>query len=476
MKVLFVAAEAYPFAKAGGLGDVAGSLPKALAVSKVEVHLIMPRHRAMNQWRVDLGPFNVPMGDRQEVAALKEGNLSEVVPVLMVDHPGYFSRDKIYSYKDDGRRFAFFCRAVLEACRHVDIRPDVIHCNDWHTALVPLFLKTFYAEDEIFAGTKVLFTIHNLHHQGLLRKEFLNFLRLPRKPAKAVLHKGKVNLMKGGILLSDAVSTVSRTYAREIQEPKHGCGLHRVLKRRSDSLWGVLNGIDHEVWNPSEDPFLARGYDPLDAEGKAVNKKALQRELGLPDSNRPLIGFVGRLVEQKGVDLLAEALPELASRRLQLAILGTGKETVEKLFRSWAGKDPTISINLRYDEGLAHRIYAGSDLFLMPSLFEPCGLGQLISMRYGTIPVARRTGGLADTVLDPAEDSEKATGLVFDEFSKSALLICVDRALKVYGDPAAWARLKQNASSRDYSWKQSAKEYLHLYERLSSLTGTHFPQ
>jgi starch synthase len=468
LRILFVSAEAYPFAKTGGLGDVAGSLPKALAELGHEVNLIMPRYRGMDRWRVDLGPFDVPMGRGKEVAALKEGNLTHRVPVLMVDHLGYFDREAIYGYRDDGQRFALFCRAVLEACRYIDFSPDVIHCNDWHTALIPAYLRSFYSQERHLAGSKVLFTIHNLKHQGAFPRDLLGYVGLPSKAMERhLIHRGKVNFMKAGISLSDAISTVSETYAKEIQTPEFGMGLHRVLRKRRNVLFGVLNGIDPEVWNPERDEFLHQTYEAAGQRGKEANKRALQKELHLPRSRNLLVGFIARLVEQKGVDLLVDALPDILDRGIQVVILGTGRRRFEETLEAWDGRNRDLSINLRYDEGLAHRIYAGADVFLMPSRFEPCGLGQMIAMRYGTIPVVRRTGGLADTVADYSQGLDVATGFTFDDYTPRALVQAMDRALEVYEDTAAWRRMRRNCAAQEFSWARSARRYEDIYQRLA---------
>lgn len=468
MRILFVAAEAYPFAKVGGLGDVAGSLPKALHAMGHEVNLIMPRYRGMDRWRVDLGPYTVPTGEGPEVAALKEGTLVPELPVLMVDQLDYFDREGVYGYEDDGRRFAFFCRAVLEACRHVGFAPDVIHCNDWHAALIPAYLRAFYGQDPLLGRARALFTIHNLQWQGVFPADLLDYLGFPADWATEdlLLHDGRLNFMKAGIAQADALSTVSETYAREIQTPEFGYGLHEVLRSRAHDLHGVVNGLDLETWDPRTDPHLPRGFDPRSAKEKEARKRELRRELGLPAARVPLAGFVGRLFDQKGVDLLLEALPALLGREVQLAILGSGDRAYEEALRAAAEGHGNLAAVLRYDEGLAHRIYAGCDLFLMPSRFEPCGLGQLISMRYGTLPVVRRTGGLADTVRDASDDPDGGTGFVFAEYRAGALLEAVDRALWAYADRRAWDRLRRNATAQDFSWDRSARRYEALYQGL----------
>lgn len=469
MRILFVASEAYPFAKVGGLGDVAGSLPQALAQLGHEVNLIMPRYPAMDRWRVDLGPFDVPMGNGKEIAALKEGNLTPQVPVLMVDHPRYFARERVYGYEDDGTRYSFFSRAVLEACRHINFSPDVIHCNDWHTGLIPAYLRALYGAVDLFSRTKTLFTIHNLMYQGVFPRDFLESTGLPKDMAseRVLLHDGSVNFMKAGITLADAVNAVSETYAKEIQTPEYGYGLHGVLRQNRHKLHGVLNGLDLGVWDPTSDPLIPVRYQPTDLKGKGANKRALKRELGLPRNKGLLLGFVGRLTVQKGVDILIDALPQMLSRKLQLVILGTGEESLEDSLKAWDGKRRRISVNLGYDEALAHRIYAGVDAFLMPSRFEPCGLGQQISMTYGTVPIVRRTGGLADTVQNYSVGAENGTGFTFDEYTGDALLGAVDRALEVYGQRDRWRTLVKNCSKQDFSWGRSAHAYADLYEKLS---------
>lgn len=477
MRVLFAAIEAYPFAKVGGLGDVAGSLPEALAELGHEVNLIMPRYPSMDKWRVDLGPFDVPMGNGKEVAALKEGNLTHQVPVLMVDHPGYFARERVYGYDDDGSRYSFFSRAVLEACRHVNFSPDVIHCNDWHTGLIPAYLRSLYGGADPFSRTKTLFTIHNLMYQGVFPRELLDYTGLPEEMAseRVLLHEGSINFMKAGITLADAVNAVSDTYSREIQTPEYGYELHEVLRQNRHKLHGVLNGLDLRIWDPRSDPLILRPYEPTDWKGKGANKKALQRELGLPKEKGLLLGFIGRLTVQKGVDILIDALPQMLSRKLQLVVLGTGEESYEEDLKAWDGRHKRISVNLGYDEAFAHRIYAGVDAFLMPSRFEPCGLGQQISMTYGTVPVVRRTGGLADTVQDYSDGAEDGTGFTFDEYTGDALLGAVDRALGVYAQKDRWRRLVENCAKQDFSWDRSARAYANLYEKLNLTPSQPYP-
>ncbi len=470
LRVLFAAAEVFPFAKTGGLGDVAGSLPKALKGVGHEVVVIMPCYRGLDRWGADLGRLKVPMGTGTEVVALRQANLTPQIPVLLIEHRGYFDSEQIYGYEDDGRRFALFSRAVLEASEYRNLRPHIIHCNDWHTALVPAYLQAYYADVETLRDAKVLYTIHNLRHQGSFPKGLLGYLGLPRGSVveRHLLHQGKVNMMKAGIALSDGVSTVSETYAREIQTAEYGCGLQQILRRRSDRLFGILNGIDEKVWDPENDPLIAVRFRPPNTRAKEGNKRALREELSMEPSRAPIIGFIARLVEQKGIDLVEKALPELMSRRMQMVILGTGKEEFEKALGSWRGRNPALSINLRYDETLAHRIYAGADMFLVPSRFEPCGLGQMISMRYGTVPIVRRTGGLADTVNDYAQGLETATGFTFDKYNSNSMVEAVDRALAAYQEKQEWSRIVENCSRQDFSWNRSSQAYSEVYDALTS--------
>ncbi len=473
MRILFVASEVYPFAKTGGLADVAGSLPKALQQLGHEVNVVMPRYGFIRNPRMDMGSFTVPMGDGEsEVAELKEDSLDKArkVPVLMVDHHRYFAnRDKLYMYDDDGRRFAFFCRAVVETARFLNLRPDVIHCNDWHTGLVPVYLKTVYGKDPKLAGTRTLFTIHNQQYQGIFDREVFDYTGLPEETftMEGLEFFGNLNFLKAGIVYADHVNTVSKTYAKEIQTPEFGHGLDGLLRRLSHKVSGVVNGIDVEEWDPVHDPRIPHPYAPGDLRGKGLDKRELQREAGLKPTERvPLLGFISRLVDQKGLDILMPALPRILEEA-QVVILGTGDPKYHEGLTALAHRARGFGLYLKYDEDLAHRIYAGSDMFLMPSKFEPCGLGQLISMRYGTVPVVRRTGGLADTVMDYDEQPDVGTGFVFDEYTSAALSGAVRRAVRAFHDDRRWAKVVHNAFGQDFSWRASAEKYSQLYGRLA---------
>ncbi len=475
LRILFASSEVYPFAKTGGLADVAGSLPKALAEQGHEVNVIMPRYGRIRNPRMDLGSFSVPMGDGKETAELKEDSLDRArrVPVLMVDHAQYFApRENLYMYDDDGKRFAFFCRAILETIKFLDLKPDVIHCNDWHTGLVPAYLKTVYAEDPYLNGVKTLFTIHNQQYQGSFGKEILDYAGLPPETftLEGLEFFGNVNFLKAGIVYSDHVNTVSETYAKEIQTPEVGHGLDGLLRRLSSKVSGVVNGIDYDEWNPQADPRIPHHYGPGDPKGKWQDKKELLKEAGLKATDKvPLIGFISRLVDQKGLDIVMPVLPKIL-QEAQVVILGTGDPKYHEGLQALSKKASGLGLYLKYDEDLAHRIYAGGDFFLMPSRFEPCGLGQMISMRYGTIPIVRKTGGLADTVIDFDREPVTGTGFVFEEYTPEALWDATQRTIRTFHDDRQWSKVVQNAFGKDFSWEASARKYSDLFIRLKGLS------
>lgn len=478
MKIVIAASEAVPFAKTGGLADVIGALPVALAALGHDVRVMMPRYRSIDAERYGLvpvgRPFDVPISDRREPAQLFEGRLGNKVPIYFIEQKKYFDRQELYQtaagdYPDNAERFVYFSRAVLEACRNLKLRPEIIHCNDWQTGLIPVYLKTLYARDAEFEGTASLFTIHNLAYQGLFWHLDLHLTGLGWEifTPEGIEFYGKLNFLKGGLVYADVLNTVSATYAQEIQSPAYGCGLEGVLQRRRADLFGIVNGIDIETWNPAADPALPAPYDAADRKGKAICKKFLQRELGLPvRSTIPLIGMVSRLADQKGIDFLAEALDSLTSLDLQFALLGSGKPEFEELFsKTSARKRKRMAVVVGFDDALARRLYAGSDFFLIPSRYEPCGLAQMIAYRYGTVPIVRRTGGLADTVVDVDAPGDGGTGIVFDAADPAALLKAVRRGLSVYHDTRAWRSLVSRGMAQDYSWTSSAKRYVELYGR-----------
>jgi len=456
MKVLFCSSEVAPFAKTGGLADVSGSLPAALEAIGLDVRIVMPKYRCVKS-----------DSDRAKIA--------DNITVHFVDSLKFFDRDGLYGnadgdHADNLERFSYFCRAILELAKKDGFKPDIIHCNDWQTALVCVYLKALYKDDPFFSNTKTVFSIHNLAYQGIFEKTHYEAIGLGWEffTIDGFEFYDKVNLMKAGIIYSDIIATVSPTYSREVQTPEFGCGLEGVLKNRSNCLFGILNGIDHAKWDPSADRDLIKNYTAKTITDKAVNKTALQKETGLKeDKDVPLLGIVGRLAEQKGIDILSDAIDELFKSDVQLILLGTGDLAYHDLLEEKQKEYPKkLSVNIKFDAALAKRIYAGSDFFLMPSKYEPCGLGQLISFRYGTIPIARKTGGLTDTILEYDPDTEEGNGFLFKEYSAKAFNEAIKAALAAYKDKDKWHRLIGRCMGYDFSWNRSAQEYKNLYEGL----------
>ncbi|GFE57453.1 glycogen synthase GlgA [Geobacter sp. AOG1] len=476
MKILFVASEVAPFAKTGGLADVTGSLPVALKRLGHDVRIILPLYKTVGE-----GPFpihkgrksvEIPLGETLRKGFLRQSTSADI-PVYLLENRFFFHRDHLYGtpagdYPDNHQRFAFFCRGVLDLLKRMDFRPDILHCHDWQTALVPVLLRYAHREDPFFMSTATLFTIHNLAYQGLFPKTSLGEMGFDWSyfTIDRLEYYDQVNLMKGGILTADLVTTVSPSYCNEILSVEQGCGLEGVLAQRRDDLYGVLNGLDPEEWDPATDRHIFKTYTPAAPAGKAVNKRGLQKRLGLevaPDI--PLVGMVTRLASQKGIDLLTAILPRLeGDENVQLVLLGAGDEAYHQLFEDFNARGVgNISLNIGYDSVCARQIYAGSDIFLMPSHYEPCGLGQLIALRYGAVPVVRKTGGLADTVFDGRDGSREPNGFTFDDFTADALWEALQRALQSYRQRDAWKKLVRRGMSRDYSWQQSAGEYERLY-------------
>ncbi len=481
MKILFLAAEVSPFVKVGGLADVAGSLPLALAALGHDVRVAMPRYYAVSTERYNLQQIipniDVPLGAGTTGVSIMEGRLPAPaggphVPVYFVQNQHHFERSRIYGHDDDGDRFIVFCRAALMMLARLPWRPDIIHANDWHTGLVSNYLKTIYAHDTFLAGVKTAFTIHNLAYQGFFNQGWLRQAGLEQWGIVFGDKYDMVNVMGRAIAYSDAVSTVSPTYATEILTSEYGENLDWLLNYRWGHLWGILNGIDYTIFNPKTDPHIVSHYDVTSIEKKAPNKRDLQERLNLKtDAQVPVIGMVTRLADQKGLDLVAGAAQGLLERDLQLVVLGTGEyyyhELLSDLARRYPGK---VSVVLAFDLEMAQKIYAGSDLFLMPSRFEPGGLGQLIAMRYGTVPVVRHTGGLADTVQEYNPSTKTGNGFTFGPYETAHLLGTVDRALATYHQPAQWQNLVKVNMERDYSWEVSARQYLNFYREELGLT------
>jgi starch synthase len=476
MKILFVASEVAPFAKTGGLADVTGSLPKELKRMGHDVRIILPYYRTVADGGFavsDCGQRVRVLLDGQEEAGLLSRTRLDDIPVYLLGHDDYFQRKYLYGtptgdYPDNPRRFAFFSRAVLALLKEWDFRPDVLHCHDWQTALIPLMLKHELSGDPFYQGIAVLYTIHNLAYQGLFPPESLAEMGLDRSffTIGRLEFYGQVNLMKGAIQTADLVNTVSETYCREIRTDEQGCGLEGVLLNRGADLSGILNGIDYAEWDPAADRDIFACYDAASPSRKVDNKAGLQKQLGLEcRSDIPLCGMVSRLSAQKGFDLVAELIPVLAAIRMQLVVLGDGEEKFVTLLSTAAGsRKENISFHFGFDASLARRIYAGSDMFLMPSHYEPCGLGQLIALRYGAVPVVRKTGGLADTVIDP-RDSADATGFTFDEYGVPQLESALLRAIAAWQDKETWDGIMRRGMLSDFSWHASARRYEELYRR-----------
>jgi starch synthase len=460
MKVLFCVSEMAPFVKTGGLADVAGALPLALGKLDVEVRVMMPKYKT-----VTTSPGHQVTSLKKDIEAAKIG---KNVLVYLINNDKYFDRDGLYGdalgdYPDNLERFSFYCRRTIEALKEINFKPDVIHCHDWQSALIPVYLKHKYRKDDFYAVIKTIFTIHNLAYQGLFAEEEYPKLELDWSlfGIEGLEFYGKINILKGGLLSSDLLNTVSPTYACEIQTREFGCGLDGVLKKRKNDLFGILNGLDYDYWNPHYDGYIYRRYSAKDIEGKYFNKHMLQKECGMQVADDvPLCGIVSRLASQKGLDLIAKGIEELV-RYAQIIVLGVGDMKYQNLLRDMARKFPNrVSAFIRFDEALAHKIYAGADIFLMPSHYEPCGLGQMVALRYGTIPLVFKTGGLADTV---GSDN----GFMFDRYTKEAFIETFRRAISTYKNKSSWQKLVKNAFTYNFSWEKSAKEYIRLYEKLT---------
>ena len=458
-KVLMVAPEARPFAMTGGLADVAGSLPAALQALGNEVNVLLPAYRSVPLAQARRMYDDLPIW---LAGTLYETSIYQIGAYYFLDCPELYDREGLYGnargdYPDNHIRFAVLCRAALEVARRI-FRPQVIHCHDWHGALVPTFLRTIFAGDPTFAGIKTLLTIHNLGYQGLFPREALTEIGLDDSlfHPGALEFFGHVNLLKGGLLYSDALNTVSKRYAQEIQTPEYGFGLDGILRERSSVLAGILNGADYTTWNPETDPYIPAHFSREDLSGKRICKETLADEFGL-SRIRPLIGVISRLVDQKGTDLITKIGESLAKKDLSFVLLGSGERKYEQAFLNLAVAHPTkVAVRIGYDDRLSHQIEAAADMFVMPSRYEPCGLNQIYSLRYGTIPIVRATGGLDDTI-------DEDTGFKFEDYGGEALLSAIQAALAEYRKPEQWTVRMLRAMSRDFSWNASAQEYSKLY-------------
>ncbi|MBI5789269.1 MAG: glycogen synthase GlgA [Candidatus Schekmanbacteria bacterium] len=477
MKILFVCSEVAPFAKTGGMADVAGALPLAIRRKGHDVSVFLPYYQIVTKGgyapKMILPKVSIPVAGNIESSSVHLLE-SDGVKFYFLEQNRYYNREFLYGppagdYPDNAERFIYFNRAVLEAVKQLAFRPDIIHCNDWQTALIPVYLKSLYKNDPFFHCAASLLTIHNVAYQGDFWHWDLHLTGLGWEyfVPKWIEFYGRINLLKSGILHADLVNTVSERYAQEIQTSDYSHGLERVLQARKDSLSGIVNGIDYNLFNPAHDKFIPQKYDTDSVEKKITNKTALQNQFKLANiPDKPVIGMVSRLAQQKGIDLVVSAAEDLLKLGVQLVILGTGDENYHnKLFKLAKAHPHQIGLNLSHDEKMASLIYAGSDFFLMPSRYEPCGLGQMIAMRYGTIPIVRYTGGLADTVTEFDPTAKRGTGFGFEDYKAAELVKTVKRALAVYGQLQLWHALLRNAMNADFSWNNSAAKYEKLYQQ-----------
>ncbi|AQS58882.1 glycogen synthase GlgA [Desulforamulus ferrireducens] len=474
MSILFVAAEGVPFIKSGGLADVIGSLPRELRKLGIDVRVMLPKYRDIPEHFKEAMEhccnLTVPLSWRQLYGGVQRLDY-EGVPFYFIDNEYYFKRSGIYCFDDEAERFAFFCRAALEALPHLDFRPRIIHCHDWHTGMISVFLQAFYRQHPFYQDIRTVFTIHNLEYQGLFPRDILgDVLGLPDHyfTLDGLEFYGQVSFIKGGLNFSDLLTTVSESYAQEIQHPYFGARLDGLLRHKKNVLFGILNGIDTDIYNPAADPLIHTKYNWQTPELKGQNKKQLQASLSLPvREDVPLIGLVSRLVSQKGMDLIAHIWQDIMQMDVQMVVLGTGEPRYEELFRYAARQYPTkMSANIFFGDQLAHNIYAASDLFLMPSLYEPCGLGQLIALRYGALPLVRETGGLKDTVTPYNQYTGEGNGFSFTNYNAHDLLHTLRMALSLYPQRQIWSKLVVKAMQADFSWYKSAQKYQNLYKRL----------
>jgi starch synthase len=478
MRILLASGEVYPYSKTGGLADSVGALAKALARAGHQVGIVTPLHRGVRarfpQMKRQDWQFHLPMGTKRVDAELLTIEPAERTTVYFINRPEYFDRAGLYSengsdYWDNGERFIFFSKCVAHLARFLPWKPEVLHLHDWHTAMVPLFVAHQSRHEGWVHSPRICVTIHNLAYQGIFPRSVFGLTNLPPSqfsPDAAEFY-GQLNCLKAGIVCANVITTVSPRYAREITTPEFGAGLDGLLRKRQAALVGILNGVDYDEWKTVNNPFLPESYSFDDLSGKAACKTALQAEVGLPvDAAIPLFGVVTRIADQKGIDISLGALEEMLNARMQFVLLGTGappyEQSLQKLATRFPGK---AAVRIGYDQGLAHRIEAGCDFYLMPSRFEPCGLNQLYSLRYGAIPIVRRTGGLDDTVVDAVEDERTANGIKFAEYSSHALAKAIRKGLMLYANPELTEQYRRNGMTADFSWTQAAEQYLAAYRR-----------
>src|SRR5437660_3572266 len=480
MQISFVASEGVPFSKTGGLADVVGALPRAVAALGHQVSVYLPRYRQtkLTDAKTVVGSITIPFDDKYRFASIVSGGSQSGVQFYFVEYPEFFDRDALYGtaagdYPDNAERFALFSRAVLEASKIIGV-PQIFHCHDWQSALVPVLLRTIYAEDPAFRDAGTVFTIHNIGYQGLFPPETLPLLMLPWYLFTMTKMEffGQVNFLKGALVYSDFITTVSKKYSQEIQTAEYGFGLEGVLRDRASTVTGILNGVDYEEWSPEKDKFIAAKYSPEDLSGKAQCKADLLTAFGVTDTNPkiPVVGIVSRFAAQKGFDLITQIMDRLAREDMIVVALGAGDKEYEEMFVRLNRQFPQkIAVKIAYDNAIAHKIEAGSDMFLMPSRYEPCGLNQIYSLKYGTVPVVRATGGLDDTIEPWDARTGRGTGFKFTVYNGEALLSTIRQALLAYRDQTSWQVLMRNGMAKDFSWNASAKEYVRVYERVRQL-------
>jgi starch synthase len=480
MNIAFVASEGVPFSKTGGLADVVGALPRALAALGHQVSVYLPRYR---QTKLTDAPtvvrsITVPFDDQYRFSSVVNGTSQGGVRFYFVEYPPYFDRDALYGtpagdYPDNAERYALFCRSVLEASKILGV-PQIFHCHDWQSALVPVLLRTIYAEDPAFKDVGTVFTIHNMGYQGLFPPDTLPLLMLPWDlfTMSKMEFFGQVNFLKGALTYSDFITTVSKKYSQEIQTAEYGFGLEGVLRDRAATVTGILNGVDYDEWSPQTDKFTTAKFSPQDLAAKAKCKHDLLAAFGIAnaDTKLPVIGIVSRFAAQKGFDLIAQIADRLAREEMIIVALGAGDKTYEEMFLRLNKLFPSkIAVKVAYDNAIAHKIEAGADMFLMPSRYEPCGLNQIYSLKYGTVPIVRATGGLDDTIEPWDARSGKGTGFKFTEYTGEALLLTIKQALQAYRDQTSWQALMRNGMNKDFSWSASAREYGKVYERVKQM-------
>jgi len=490
MHIAFAASECVPFSKTGGLADVVGALPRALAALGHQVSVYVPRYRqtALTDPETVVRSITIPFDDKYRFCSVVTAGASAGVRFYFIDYPPYFDREALYGtaagdYPDNAERFAMFSRAVLEASKVLGV-PQVFHCHDWQSALVPVMLRTLYAEDPAFRDVATVFTIHNMGYQGLFPPDTLPLLMLPWDllAMSKMEFFGQVNFLKGALVFSDFVTTVSKKYSHEIQTSEYGFGLEGVLRDRAATVTGILNGVDYDEWSPQTDKLIAANYSSQDLSGKRKCKQDLLNAFGITnaearvDTKVPVIGIVSRFAAQKGFDLIAQIMDRLAREEMIMVVLGSGDKLYEEMFQRLQKQFPNkIAAKVAFDNGLAHKIEAGADMFLMPSRYEPCGLNQIYSLKYGTVPIVRATGGLDDTIEPWDARTGKGTGFKFHDYTGEALLATVKQALLAYQDPSSWQTLMRNGMGRDFSWGASAREYGKVYERARQVRASAHP-